>query len=180
MRAFVALILPEGMRQALVALQGGMPGRHVLEDDLHLTLAFLGDQPDGVLAELHERLEALRLAAPQMRVRGLDVFGGRKPGLVFADVEAEPRLTAARSAVRRACEAAGIALRRERFHPHVTLARFSRQGLSAQDELVLAGRLGVCGSFEGQAAGIGLYRSELGPGGARYDLLAEYLFAPEG
>lgn len=173
MRAFIALGLPESLLDALESVQEGMPGRVVARENLHLTLAFLGEIEQGQLARLHEGLLALRLPAPVLRVTGVDLFGGRKPTLCFAGVEQNAELSAARTAVRQVCLQAGVPLKRERFRAHVTLSRFGR-ALSDRDAALLAGRLGML-SIPGQrAARMGLFRSQLLPGGARYECLAEY------
>ncbi|MBR9844371.1 MAG: hypothetical protein GYB25_14515 [Rhodobacteraceae bacterium] len=47
------------MRAAVAALQDELRvGRKPPEENLHLTLAFLDDQPEAVLSELHEALQA--------------------------------------------------------------------------------------------------------------------------
>lgn len=175
MRCFVAIELPEPLRDALGALQAHLPGRLVPEENLHLTLAFLG----GVAAphSVIEELEMLRLPAPVLRATALDVFGGRKPALAFAAFAPEPALVSARDAVRRACRNAGVDLRRERFRPHVTLTRFGRHGPDPRAAAQLAGCLGPVAPGEWRAERFGLYRSELGPGGARYDMVSAHDFA---
>lgn len=182
MRAFVAVILPDAVREALAEVQAGLRlGRHVPEQNLHLTLAFLEDQPEEVLAELHEGLNAALLQAPELRVVGLDVFGGRSPKLLFAAVEPDPVLKALRDRVLSEARSAGIALKRERFRPHVTLARF-RPGMGPEER----GKLGEFLQEKGgvtlppfRPAAFGLYGSTLRPEGATHELLAEYPLTPD-
>jgi 2'-5' RNA ligase len=175
MRVFVALELPGALLDALEAVQGDLPGRHVPRENLHLTLAFLGEQGEGVLRELHEALSDLVLAAPEVRVTGLDVMGGRRPNLCFAAVAPNGALDAAHRAVVRACREAGVDLRRERFRPHVTLARFGRE-MSPREEAQLAQALGVLALPAATAAGVSLMRSDLRPEGPVYSVLAQYDF----
>ena len=175
MRAFVALDLPEAMLDGLERLQDGLPGRAVVRPNLHLTLAFLGDVGEAALRDLWEALEGERLEVPVLRVEALDVFGGRRPDLVFAAVAGNTALEAAARAVRRAAREAGIAPGRERFRPHVTLVRF--RGLGPKEEAALAARLGPVALPEGRAEALSLYRSELRPEGARYEVLASRGFA---
>ena len=176
MRAFVAVEIPEEMRAALVDLQAGLPGRHVPEENLHLTLAFLGEVSDAKIFDIAEGLADLRLEAPDLVVTALDIFGGRKPALVFATVSPSPALETARQAVGACCRRAGVSLRRERFRPHVTLSRFGRQ-FGDREARLLAGHLGPVAPIMAEAEGFAIYRSVLGPGGPNYGALAAFAFA---
>ncbi len=125
-RAFVALQPPEPLRDRLEDLAHDLDeGRVVPWENLHLTLAFLGDARPETLEDVAAELDALREAAPAVELRGLGAFGGGKPRSVHALAKPTPELTHLRNAVRRACRAGGLELPHERFVPHVTLVRFS-------------------------------------------------------
>lgn len=176
-RAFVALPLPDETREMLARVQEGLSiGRLVPPENMHLTLAFLDDQPGPVLSALHEALSEIEAEAPELRISGLDVFGGNRPRLVFAAVEKTKALSALREAVRSATRKSGIELARERFRPHVTLARlphrlppdaFRRLGLFLADSGAL--RLDPV-----WPASLGLFASHLTPDGPVYEDLALY------
>ncbi|MEG3660568.1 RNA 2',3'-cyclic phosphodiesterase [Celeribacter halophilus] len=122
MRAFVGLPLPDDLTDRLEALAAPLRfGRAVPAENMHVTLAFLDDRPEDLLAELHEELASLSLPAPEIAVAGLDVFGGGKPRLLFASVTQDEALTALRNKVRQAARAVGIDLPHERFRPHISL-----------------------------------------------------------
>lgn len=179
MRAFLALPIPETTAAALVAAQELIPvGRPVPEDNLHLTLAFLGDVSDAVLADLHDVLSVTTLPTAQVSFGGLGTFGEIDRGLVFAEVLADKRLSALHAKVAQASRMAGADLPRRRFRPHVTLARTNRQPTgSARDRLAasLGARIDIPG-FE--ATELVLFQSTLGSGGARHDPLASYPLSP--
>ncbi|RMD49837.1 MAG: RNA 2',3'-cyclic phosphodiesterase [Alphaproteobacteria bacterium] len=176
MRSFVALMLPEAVREALEALQDELPvGRALDPEGLHVTLAFLGDQPRLALEALDAELAAIRQAPIPLELAGLDVWGGARPRSLVALVRPDPALTRLHKAVRAAAGRAGMELERVRFRPHVTLARFGRL-----DEEQCA-KLGRFLSARGGAALPGftardfsLMRSTLTPEGAFYDSLADY------
>ncbi|MGB3555905.1 MAG: RNA 2',3'-cyclic phosphodiesterase, partial [Jannaschia sp.] len=126
MRAFIGLPVPEAWTAPLIRAQGRVSGgRRVAADDLHLTLAFLDDQPETRLIALHEILEARPLPRAMLRPLAYAVLGTGRPRAVALDLAADPGLDALRDGVRRAERTAGIELARERFRPHVTLLRFS-------------------------------------------------------
>lgn len=168
MRAFVTLDLPEALIAPLARLQAGLDvGRAVPEDNLHLTLAFLGEVNAAALSDLALGLEGLSLAPVELSLRGLDLFGGRKPGVLFAAVEATPDLTHLHAKVLQAVRAAGIDMGRERFRPHVTIARLPRV-LGPKDERRLADFLHLNGAFStppATATSVTLYESHLRPEG---------------
>lgn len=151
-------------------------GRAVAPENWHVTLAFLGDQSEDVLEQLHERLSDLAFPEFGLRVAGIDIFGGRNPGLLFAGVERSDELIALRKKVRAAARSAGIDLPRERFRPHVTLARF-RKRLTMLETQRIAGVLEAWGDVDAGTLPVGhftLFRSHPGREGPVYEPLAEY------
>lgn len=174
MRAFLAVDLPDDVRASLVALQRRVPvGRIMAEETLHLTLAFLGDVTDAQAGAVDECVSARHLPGASVEIRGAGTFG-EPPRVLWAGVEPDEGLTHLRKAVRSAVRDAGIDLPRERFRPHVTLARFG--GADGAD-----GRIGAFCVAEARFAipaftvgGVTLFRSDLGAEGARHTPLAAY------
>ncbi|WP_291727727.1 RNA 2',3'-cyclic phosphodiesterase [Leisingera sp. F5] len=176
MRAFAGLPLPDAALGALERVQEELTvGRQVPAENMHLTLAFLDDQPEQVLQALHQELAGIRAPVLTLSIQGLEVFGGKQPRVLAAAVQKTPELSRLRNQVRSACQAAGIALARERFRPHVTLARFPRHLQPGQLEKI-AGFLQQAAvvRLQAEADCFALYQSTLAPEGARYDVLAEY------
>lgn len=178
MRAFVALDLPEALLRPLTRLQAGLSvGRLVDEENLHLTLAFLGDISDAEAKEVAARLADLPDAPIELTLTGLDVMGGRKPNLVLMDAAPTGPLVTLQDRVRRIAMDAGIAMERRRFRPHVTLARFGKV-MTTKDERGLADFLTLNAPYSlppEMADTVTLYRSHLGKDGADYEPLAEFL-----
>jgi len=176
-RAFVGLAVPESLAPALVAAQAGLPvGRPVPAEFLHLTLAFLGEQPAPVLEDLHYALE--RIAAPPiaLRLEGLGSFGGDRPHTLYASVVADPELSLLRKRVETAAREVGIALPRTRFVPHVTIARMGKTMMAeeyARLHRYLAMRVALSAG-PAVVPAFTLFRSRLGSEGASYEALADY------
>ena len=74
-------------------------GRAVPVNNLHLTLAFLDEQPEETLQALHEELEDLRLPAFDLSLKGVDVFGGVRSRALAVLAEQNPLLLELQKAV---------------------------------------------------------------------------------
>lgn len=175
MRAFLGLPLPDALAGPLSDLAQEVPvGRPVAHENLHLTLAFLGEQPEARLATLATEISTADLPGASLAPGGLELMGGER---VLAVVMTGPEALHAR--LMRKVREAGIELERRRFRPHVTLARLPRR-LSREEEERLAGFLsrGAPPLPTAPAEELALYRSQLGPEGARYDILAAWPLGP--
>ncbi|MCA0044025.1 RNA 2',3'-cyclic phosphodiesterase [Celeribacter litoreus] len=178
MRAFVGLPLPDDLTDRLEELAAGLRfGRAVPAENMHVTLAFLDEQPEDVLAELHAVLEEVECPAPTINIEGLGLFGGDKPRLLFASVEQGTALSHLREKVRTAARSAGVTLAHKRFRPHISLRRFQR--LAPTERMELDTFLAARGAFTWpafDASEMQLVQSTLSHDGAHYDALATYPF----
>ena len=177
LRLFVALDLPEALREDLMDLQDALGvGREVDAENIHITLAFLGGQNPQVVEQLHDMLWSIQMRPVRLRVNGLELFGGRQPSLVAALFEKVPELVALQEKVAQAVRMAGIELDRRRFKPHATLVRFPR-GLAPEARQRIAAYMAACGGTTlegGEATSFSLYRSRLREDGPVYEALATY------
>lgn len=180
MRVFVAITLPERVQDALGDVQDALPfGRAVAPDNLHLTLAFLGEQPAALVADLHDRLVDLKAAPFEMQIDAIEVMGGRAPAVLVATVKPDPALRDLQRRVRTAAHLAGLTLGRARFRPHVTLARFARR-IAPDDIDRLRRFLTVAGDLCLDPVAVdsfALVASTLRSDGPLYDELARYPLA---
>lgn len=178
-RVFVGLELPAELALPLAAAAATvLPARTfrlARAEGLHVTLVFLGDVPHAHLALLARALEeaVAPLPAPALELAGAGAFPDLRAARVLWVGLAElvpGRLAAARAAVLEACARVGLApdaAERERFHPHVTLARPRRPGAAAPAEFLA---LTPAGRFTPAAAT--LFESRREPGAQRYLALA--------
>lgn len=178
MRLFAAIPLPLGLRDRLEMLQSGLPeGRPVPPENFHVTLGFFDECDRHVAEDIHAALSVIRGPAPALMFDGLGIFGDGRPRVLYAALRPDPVLTRLRDKVLTAARGAGLNLRRERYVPHVTLARFpAGTGRGPRLERWLAERAGFA---HGPVAvsDFALFRSDLGSGGAVYTELARYPLA---
>ena len=123
-RAFVALPLPENVRQALGCLRTAIPGAQwATDDNLHLTLHFLGEVPAALLEDIHWALTRIRCPPFALTLRGAGQFArGTRPHALWVGVQASKALNHLQGKVE---AAAALPRVRRRFTPHVTLARLA-------------------------------------------------------
>lgn len=126
MRLFLALVPPPALRRRLGELaelaQAHCGGRRMPDDSLHLTLAFLGDQPAKRTEALGAWLRQQAILPGNWR---LDRWGHfRRPGIVWVgSSRPTPALEALQGELWAGLEALGFGGRPERFVPHITLLR---------------------------------------------------------
>ena len=163
MRLFIAIELSEPMKDALIDLQnrwydGGVRGSYSPEENLHLTLAFIGEAPDGEPAR--EALSDLRFTPFELCLEGAGRFGD----LWWAGLRPSPPLDALARRVRHALAEGGVPFDRKRFSPHITLLRKARGELS---DCELTGPAMTVEAFS-------LYRSDRGRNAMIYTELARF------
>ena len=164
LRLFCALQLPAEVRHALAewAASTVPGGRLVRADDLHVTLAFLGTRPSGEVGAILGELRAAAARVEPLELRPVRYRETRSVGMIVLD---DPGGRAAGFADDLAArlERLGVHRREARpWLPHVTVSRF-RERAGHRPEVA-----NMCSIHVVRSA---LYRSILGPGGARYDAL---------
>lgn len=123
-RLFVGLEIPEDLRERLALVKGPLPGaRWVRPEDMHITLRFAGDVDNRVADELAGFLADIDVEPFEVRVTGLDAFGGREPRTIHAQVDGGEPLERLQRATERAARSAGLGPETRGFSPHITLAR---------------------------------------------------------
>lgn len=125
MRLFIAVRLSDAMKDALMAAQdrmaaAGVRGNYTREENLHLTLAFIGEYADSDRVE--EAMASVSFSAFPVTLEGLGAFGD----LWWAGMQDSPALEAVVRRLRRALAENDIPFDRKRFSPHITLLRKAR------------------------------------------------------
>jgi 2'-5' RNA ligase len=131
-RCFVAIALPAPVKTLLVRVQEALRRadadlKWVEEENLHLSLKFLGDLDPDALSRLKGLLsvEALRWPAMTLTYAGIGTFPERgEPRVVWAGCGGDlEKLAALGGAVERAAEQVGVPRERKPFVAHLTIGR---------------------------------------------------------
>src|SRR5262249_4545343 len=123
-RLFVALEIPDAVKQGLSLLGGGVPGaRWMADDQLHLTLRFIGEVDENVAHDIDDTLVGLRAPGFTMELAGVGEFGGKNPRALWAGVRSSEALTHLQRKIETALQRIGLPAEERKFTPHVTLAR---------------------------------------------------------
>lgn len=187
-RLFIAVDLPEAVREALGRLQSDLRRRDlsglrwVRPEGIHLTLKFLGETPAGRVTPIREALAAATRGRQALRLMlgSLGTFGNRRgPRVLWLDIEGDvSRLRELQAALEKALAGLGFPPEERKFSAHLTLARVSQPAPPGTAERISQALERVTPPrAEFAAREIVLMRSKLQPGGAVYDCLATFPLA---
>jgi RNA 2',3'-cyclic 3'-phosphodiesterase len=180
-RLFVALDLPEALREGIVAWGGRElrdPALRVVPpQSLHVTLAFLGYLPERAIEPLREMVAELETPAPTIALGNpIAKPSSKRPRVLTLPVDSSGTV-----ALQAELEEALVAKRlykpeKRPFWPHVTVARVKPESRGSGRPMRVSKLPGALPQSLMQPAGairVALYRSELNPQGARYVPLAQ-------
>lgn len=184
LRLFIAVELPQEWTEALAATQAALRRRGlerlrwVRPEGIHLTLKFLGNVEERRVPELTQALTHAAAGSAPLRLDLGEpgVFGPpARPRVVWRGVRGDlAALTRLWQAVEAQVGPLGFPQERERFSPHLTLARVP-QDVPGDTRAAIGAALKdtrASGASPLLVQEIALMRSQLGPGGARYTRLA--------
>jgi 2'-5' RNA ligase len=172
-RLFVAIRPPEPIRDLLIdAMDDSADFRWQEEEQLHLTLRFVGEVERPVGDDLAVALGQVRAPPFELRIAGVGRFAQRNSGALWAGVEPKSPVTALAAKIERICQLAGLEPERRAFHPHITLARWKgRRTREVKDYLE---RMGGLSSEPFAVEEFVLFESRLSRHGAHYEAVAAY------
>ena len=131
MRLFIAINLNDEMKDALMDIQDtmrtyGVRGKETPHENMHLTLAFIGEYDDP--ERVKEIVESIEIRPFEISLSGIGAFGDL--WWVGTDNSAPPMAVSRR--LRRALAEAGIPFDRKKFSPHITIIRRASGALSKE------------------------------------------------
>ncbi len=124
-RIFLALRLDDLTRALLSGLGAQVPGaRPVSEDQVHLTLRFIGDVDGATFRDIRAGLGELPAPPVILSISGVGHFPPRgRPRILWAGVKPSAELAGLRNKVNNILRNCGISPEERKYHPHITLAR---------------------------------------------------------
>lgn len=177
-RLFVAIRPPEKIRDRLIdAMDESADFRWVSDDNLHLTLKFIGEVERPIADDVLSTLGQIRSGRFHLRLTGTGRFERRSGGALWAGVEPREPVAALAAKVDRACLSAGIPAERRLFHPHITLARWSGRRSREVASFLQASRGIASDPFE--VDHFTLFESRLSRHGAQYESIAQFGLQPD-
>lgn len=134
MRLFVSIDLPAGIRRELYEWLPSFPDlKYTREEQLHLTLLFLGECDEDKAGLIKKRLKSVDFGSFRLFIRNTGAFPDRKnPRVIWAGVEKSEELNDLQRQVSRCLSEFTDKKGNQSYKPHITLAR-TKKGFKVKD-----------------------------------------------
>ena len=126
-RLFVGIGLPGELRRRMALIQTGVEGaKWVPEENIHLTLRFIGEVAEDVAGDAADALAMVRAPLFALTVDGAGHFESRRRvRALWLGIARSGALTPLRERIESALVRAGLAPERRKYKPHITIARLN-------------------------------------------------------
>ena len=178
-RVFVAIDLPERIKEELSTISYALPGAKWIDgENLHLTLQFIGEVDGLVLEELKTSLVRVHSSAFPLHLQGLGYFSRRKtPSVLWISVDCQTSVVNLQKKIKNSLFPLGLKLDHSKFSPHITLARLKDTPIVRLQNYLYEFGLFKTSSF--MVHDFSLISSQLTPKGAKYTIESNFnLSAP--
>ncbi len=129
MRLFIAILLPEEVKNELcrrrdLILKDASRGNGTQRENLHLTLAFLGEvSGTGRIQKIKSAMNRMEASPFAFSLGGLGRFSGNGESLYFNRLLSCPDLMKLQEELSQQLQEEGFVLEKRKFKPHLTLSR---------------------------------------------------------
>lgn len=183
LRCFIAIEIPETIRRAIAVItdnlkQSGADVKWLADENIHITLQFLGATEDSVVPRIEETLR--KILSPYspfyITISRVGSFpGGRRPRVLWIGIDESVPLVNLQKDIADGMLKFGYPKEERGFTPHVTIGRV-RSNRNIPQLIRRLDEIGIV-SFSGlEVERIVLMKSELKPSGAKHYTLAEIPF----
>jgi 2'-5' RNA ligase len=172
-RLFVAIRPPSAIRRLLLASMGGISGaRWQSDEQLHLTLRFIGEVDRHLAGDVHAALGGVHHAPFELALNGIGCFDRRGvPDAVWAGVTPHDQVRLLHNKVDAALLRVALPPDERAFLPHITIARMRRNAGPIGNLLEEAGGLS---SPSFTVDSFALFESDLTHEAAVYSIIERY------
>jgi 2'-5' RNA ligase len=121
MRTFIAINLPEEIKKKIIEIQNKLPdfvGKKIEEENLHLTLKFLGEVSEGQIKIVKEKLKKIKIKKFNAKISDVGVFTETFVRIIWIKIENCQELQEQIDEV-----LSGLFEKEKRFMSHLTIAR---------------------------------------------------------
>lgn len=173
-RLFTAIHLPKEQKLSLLSRMAGLPKvRWQTEDQIHLTLRFIGEVEENRAEEIRLMLSEVSFKAFPIRLSGVGKFGSpRRARMVWAGIEGSNKLKPLQEKITNVLRRAGIPPDERKFTPHITLGRIKGNNGPRLQEFLEGNHDLSMPRFEVEE--FHLMQSHLGRTGAYYRVIETY------
>jgi 2'-5' RNA ligase len=172
-RLFAGIEPPEEVKDALLDLMEGVAGaRWQRDDQLHLTLRFIGEVDRHQAADVAAALGSVHAAGFDLALSGVGMFDRRgRPEALWAGVTPHDAVADLHKKVDYAVQRAGLPAETRAYLPHITVARLPR-GIGPLDAFMTMH--GGLAGHPWRVTDFCLYESFLGKDGSVYEIVERY------
>jgi len=173
-RLFTAVRIPLAQREALLGVMGGLPHvRWQRDDQLHLTLRFIGDVDEDKAGEIRLILSTIQFKPILVRIKGVGIFGpARKPRMIWAGIETPEPLKALQEKITNTLRRLDIEPEERKYKPHITLARVN--GNNGDKLNLFLNHYSALAPEPFEVKEFVLYKSHLSHNGSQYQVVESY------
>jgi len=165
-RLFIAVDLPETIKENLESMSFGIPGaKWVSPEQLHLTVRFVGEVDGAMFRDIKNVLDEVSMASFSLQLKGVGYFPPRgAPRVLWIGLEKSGPLQLLRKKIDSALLRIRVEPEGRKFAPHITLARLRNSPVQKIANF-LSGN-GLFSQEPFQVEDFKLYSSILSPKGA--------------
>lgn len=128
MRLFIAINFDDQIKRQLANIQSRLRenllrGNFTREENLHLTLTFLGEIPMAQVSKLRQIIDAVAVAPFELKLRDVGKFGSDGVDIWWVGVQPSSPLSALHRRITDGLAAGGFPVEQRDYRPHLTLVR---------------------------------------------------------